>query len=261
MHGAGNDFIIIDARQKEYSLTKETVSLLANRHLGIGCDQLILIKQTAHGILMEIFNADGSQSATCGNATRCVASLLLKEMNVKEMVIETAAGSVKAFYEGDALTIEMVKPRFSWEEIPLSHPLDTFNITFPEIALVPGLALSMGNPHIVFFVENVDTMPLSRIGPLIESHALFPQKVNVNMAQIIGSHSIKLRVWERGAGETLACGSGACATTVAAIQKGLIKEYAEVHLPGGTLKISWKPQGHVYMTGPSVKVFEGYYYL
>lgn len=252
MHGLGNDFVVIDARNDRVDITEPRARAIADRHTGIGCDQLILLEpsQTAD-LRMRIFNADGTEVEQCGNALRCVASLTHAER------IETIAGIVEASTADEAVTIDMGAPRFDWQAIPLAYALDTAALPVGWDALEQGMAVNVGNPHIIFFVPNLDAVDLARIGPEIEHDSLFPARINVNVAQVTGPSSLQLQVWERGAGLTLACGTGACATAVAAIRRGLVQSPATVSLPGGNLVIAWAPGATIRMSGPATRVFSG----
>jgi diaminopimelate epimerase len=252
MHGLGNDFVILDARDGALGIDEATARALADRRTGIGCDQLILLEpSTVADIRMRIWNPDGSEVEACGNATRCVATLLGGESR-----IETKGGIVAGSARDGAATIDMGRPRFGWDEIPLAYPIDTAAMPTAWDGLDNGFAVNVGNPHIVFFVADADAVPLDRLGPEIEHDPLFPERINVNVAAIEGG-AIRLRVWERGAGLTLACGTGACATAVAAISRRLVSSPVEVRLPGGTLTIAWQPGGTITMSGPATHVFTG----
>jgi diaminopimelate epimerase len=252
MHGLGNDFVILDARDGAVGIDEATARALADRRTGIGCDQLILLEPSAQAdVRMRIWNPDGSEVEACGNATRCVATLLGGETR-----IETKGGILAATANGDAATIEMGLPRFGWDEIPLAYPMDTASLPVGWDELTGGFAVNVGNPHIVFFVADAAAVPLDRLGPRIECDPLFPERVNVNVASIEDG-AIRLRVWERGAGLTQACGTGACATAVAAISRKLAASPVEVRLPGGNLTIAWQPGGSIRMSGPATHVFTG----
>ncbi|WP_129790566.1 diaminopimelate epimerase [Sphingosinicella sp. CPCC 101087] len=252
MHGLGNDFVIIDAREQAVEMDAARARRIADRHTGIGCDQLILIERSqVADVRMRIWNADGGEVESCGNATRCVALL-----QGGEVTIETAGGILRGRADGSGATIEMGSPRFGWDEIPLGFAMDTLNMPVGWEDLRNPSAVNVGNPHVVFFVDDPDAVELERLGPLVENDPLFPERVNVNVASIDGD-SIRLRVWERGAGLTLACGTGACATAVAAIRRKLALGAVEVRLPGGTLTVDWQPGGTIRMTGPATHVFTG----
>ncbi|WP_373488757.1 diaminopimelate epimerase [Blastomonas sp.] len=252
MHGLGNDFVIFDAREHDLTLTGEQVRWLADRQRGIGCDQLIVIRASDKADLaMQIFNHDGSEVAACGNATRCVVALV-----ARDITIETGAGVLHGTWGNGAVTIDMGLPRFDWDAIPLAYAMDTAHLPVGWEDLTDPAAVNMGNPHVVFFVPDANAVDLARLGPQIEHDPLFPERVNVNVASI-DAHGITQRVWERSAGLTLACGTGACATAVAAIARKLVSGPVPVHLPGGTLTIDWQPGGNVSMTGPTSHVFTG----
>ena len=253
MHGLGNDFVIIDGRDTSVAMTPTRAAAIAHRHTGIGCDQLILIEPSKRATAkMRIFNADGSEVGACGNATRCVATLL-----GDGATIETTGGILTAETDGHDATIDMGKPHFDWDDIPLAYPMDTSAMPVAWDDLKAPMGVNVGNPHAIFFVKDVDAVDLQALGPMIEHDPLFPERVNVNVAQVTGDHDIKLRVWERGAGLTLACGTGACASAVAAIKHGKVQSPVAVSLPGGKLMIEWGPGEHIRMTGPATLVFEG----
>lgn len=253
MHGLGNDFVVIDARNAPLSIDNAQARAIADRHQGIGCDQLILIETSdVADARMRIFNADGGEVESCGNATRCVA-LLIGETSS----IETAGGMLSATAGVGAASVDMGTPRFDWDAIPLAYAMDTASMPVGWEDLTDGMAVNVGNPHIIFFAADTDGVDLERIGPIIEHDPLFPERVNVNVATIVGPQHIRLRVWERGAGLTRACGTGACATAVAAIRRGLVQSPVTVSLPGGDLEIDWDPGGSIRMTGPATHVFTG----
>ena len=252
MHGLGNDFVVIDARARPVEIDQQRARAIADRHRGIGCDQLILLEPSEHADLrMRIFNADGAEVEQCGNALRCVARLTGAGR------IETAGGTVSASEAGEFVSVDMGEPRFGWEDVPLAYPVDTAELPAAWGELARGAALNVGNPHIVFFVADLDAVPLAELGPEIEQDALFPERVNVNVAQPTSSSTMRLSVWERGAGLTQACGTGACATAVAAIRRKLVQSPVTVSLPGGDLVISWAPGESVKMSGPATHVFLG----
>lgn len=255
MHGLGNDFVIFDCRDRDLTLTAEQVRALADRHLGIGCDQLIVMRRASvdstADMAMQIFNQDGSEVSACGNATRCVVALA-----GRDLLIETGAGLLRGTLADGAVTIDMGLPGLEWNAIPLAYPMDTAHLPVGWEDLTDPAAVSMGNPHVIFFVADNAAVDLERLGPLIEHDPLFPELVNVNVAHL-ADDGIHLRVWERGAGLTLACGTGACATAVAAIRRRLVTGPVQVHLPGGTLTIDWRPGDTVSMTGPTTHVFSG----
>ncbi len=253
MHGLGNDFVIIDARSEPVAMTAPRAHAIADRRTGIGCDQLILLEPSdVADVKMRIFNADGGEVEACGNATRCVARLLGKAAS-----IETLGGMLETRPQDDSASVLLNPPTFDWEFIPLAMPMDTMDMPVGWEALERPMAVNVGNPHVIFFVADVDAIDLERLGPIIETDPLFPEKVNVNVATITGSGSLRLRVWERGVGLTLACGTGACATAVAAIRSGRATSPVTVSLPGGELTISWQEGGAIEMKGPATYVFTG----
>jgi diaminopimelate epimerase len=261
MHGIGNDFVIIDARRKRLDLNRNQARAIADRHTGIGCDQLILI-EPAHDehadAFMRIYNTDGSEAEACGNGTRCVASLILSESKTRHCIIETLAGLLDCEGTEDAqVSVDMGPANLDWRDIPLRDAIDTLNLEIGSGPLQNPVGVNMGNPHAVFFVDDVEAVDLAVHGPIIERHKLFPQRANVGVAQIISKHEIRLRVWERGVGETLACGSGACAALVAAARRDLSGRKASVILNGGTLNLHWVPDNHVLMSGPVATSFSG----
>ncbi len=252
MHGLGNDFVIFDARQAPLEMNERRARAIADRKTGIGCDQLILLEPSSIAqVRMRIFNADGSEVEACGNAARCVAVL-----EGGETRIETRGGTISGSAGNGEASVEMGVPGFAWNEIPLAYPMDTFAMPVGWEELKSPVAVNVGNPHLIFFVEDANAVELGRLGPEIERDPLFPQRINVNVASIEDG-AIRLRVWERGAGLTQACGTGACATAVAAIRKRIAETPVEVRLPGGTLAIAWVPGGSIRMSGPASHVFSG----
>ena len=259
MHGLGNDFVVLDSTKYQYNINKASIQLISNRRFGVGCDQVIEMKHSdKEDIYMKIYNADGTEAEACGNAARCIAGLLFASSPKKAVSIETIAGVLKAESEENGLIkIDMGKPKFFWKDIPLSMNISEIN--FEELTLKNGLAINIGNPHIVFFVKDLDAVDINRIGPLIENNSLFPEKVNVEICQLENRKKIKVLVWERGAGNTLACGSGACAALVAAYKNSLSEPQAEIVLDGGSLNITWNigSDEHVIMSGPIAVSFLG----
>lgn len=252
MHGLGNDFVIIDAREEEIELSAAMVAAIADRHSGIGCDQLIILRPSENAdVRMQIFNSDGSEVESCGNASRCVAKLIGDETR-----IETDGGIIIGSATADGAIVDMGKPRFEWQSIPLAYAMDTLNMPVGWEDLQNPAAVNVGNPHVIFFVDDSMIVELDRLGAMIEVDPLFPEKVNVNVAHIKDG-TIHLRVWERGVGLTRACGTGACATAVAAIKRGLVSSPVQVALPGGSLLISWKAGANIEMQGPTTYVFSG----
>ena len=252
MHGAGNDFIVVDARQDAWELPPATIMALAHRRTGIGCDQLVLLGAAEAGVAMRIFNPDGSEAGACGNATRCVADLLFRQTGARRHTIRTAAGALPCEVLADGqVRVDMGAPRLGWQDIPLAHPADTLHLPLPG----DPAAASMGNPHVTFFGDDPDAA--ARRGPFVEHDALFPERVNAGFARVLAPDRLRLRVWERGAGLTLACGSGACAAVVNAHRRGLTGRSATVTLDGGVLDVAWREDGHVEMTGPVATAFQG----
>ncbi len=291
MHGLGNDFIIIDARKRKVSLSAKQLKNLANRQFGIGCDQLVVMeKSNKADVMMRIYNSDGGEVSSCGNASRCVAWLIFKEKQVskpasrerakhrsnknlgkflgnipqgkKNIFIETEAGLLSCIVKSkDIVTVDMGKAYLNWDKIPLSKKLDTNKLPISEGPLKNPSAVSMGNPHMVFFVGDTEKIDLSKLGPKLEHHPLFPKRTNVEVAEVISKKHLKVRVWERGAGETLACGTGACAVAVVASRHKLTDKKVKISLKGGDLFIEIAKNGHVLMTGPVSTSFSGNFLL
>jgi len=262
MQGLGNDFAVFDARSAPVLLTPELTRRLADRHFGIGCDTVVLVLpgSAQSDAALRFFNADGGEVSACGNATRCVARLLMDERGLARVRLESKGGSLQCSDAGNGLvTVDMGNPRLEWNEVPLSEAKDTLQFQFAvEGRTLSASAVSMGNPHCVLFVGDAEKAPVAQIGPLIETHPLFPEGVNVEFAQILDKERIRMRVWERGVGITLACGTGAAATAVAAIRKGLTSRKLDLILDGGSLALEWREEdGHVLMTGPGVTFFKG----
>jgi diaminopimelate epimerase len=262
MHGCGNDFIVLDERAAPLGITPARAAALADRRTGIGCDQLIVIEPPPLGseaaAFMRVRNPDGSEAGACGNATRCVAALLAGQTGRRRMAIRTAAGDLWAnLQNGDRVAVDMGPARLDWRDIPLARPMDTLRLDLAAGPVSDPAAASMGNPHATFFVSDLAALPVEALGPALETDALFPDRANIGFAQVLGRQRIRLRVWERGAGLTLACGSGACAALVNAHRRGLTGRIATVILDGGELTIEWLESGHVLMTGPVVAAFTG----
>jgi len=251
MHGLGNDFVIVDGREQSVTMTPELARAIADRHRGVGCDQLILIgKSDKADVSMRIWNHDGGEVQSCGNASRCVVAL------TGAKTIETPAGVIEGSSAGSEVEVGIREPRFGWEDIPLSYAMDTSDLPLAWDGLKHGFAVNVGNPHVVFFVDDPAKVPLDVYGPRIENDPAFPERVNVHVAAV-RDDGIHMRSWERGAGLTLACGTGACAAAVAAIATKRATSPVAVHMPGGTLTISWKPGETVKMRGSATHVFEG----
>lgn len=252
MHGLGNDFVVVDARAQALPISAGRARAVADRRTGIGCDQLIVLEAAVDAdATMRIWNADGSEVEACGNAARAVGLLL------GSATLRTLGGTIAVDAGQAGITVDMGTPRFDWDEIPLAYALDTAALPVNWDALVDPVAVNVGNPHLVFFVDDLDAIPLDRIGPRIESDPLFPERINVNVARIDGPSRILLRTWERGAGLTRACGTGACATAIAALRSRRVSGPVEIVSVGGTLSIDWKAGGTVRMTGIAQHVFTG----
>ena len=256
MHGAGNDFVVVDERRRPLDLSAAAVAALSDRRTGIGCDQFITLHPPPPGtdadLLMRIRNPDGSEAGACGNATRCVAELLFEENGRPYQVIRTLAGDLPAERLRDGRQrVDMGPPRLGWQEVPLARAMDTLHLPLPG----DPAACGMGNPHATLFVA--DTAVAASLGPALETDPLFPGRANLGFAQVLAPGRIRLRVWERSAGLTLACGSGACAALVNAHRRGLADRRATVEMDGGTLEIEWAPSGRVLMAGPAATSFRG----
>jgi len=261
MHGAGNDFAVFDARARPVLISPAQAQAIADRRLGVGCDQIIVIENDAAGsdAFMRIINADGSEAEACGNATRCVAALLAEESGLRLVRIRTAGGVLAAEILGPGLVeVDMGTPGLEWGDVPLASPADTLHVKLSMGPVEDPAACSMGNPHATFFVDELSAIQVETIGPVLEKSRLFPERANIGFAQILSPERIRLRVWERGSGLTLACGSGACAALVNAHRRGLAGRQAEMILDGGILEITWRESdGHVLMRGPAVTAFAG----
>jgi diaminopimelate epimerase len=261
MHGLGNDFVVFDARTDPLALTPAQARFVADRHVGIGCDQIITILPSQKAdAFMRIQNADGSEVSACGNATRCVASRLMGETGKDRVTIETRADLLHCELEAvqeELVSVDMGEPRLDWNQIPLAREADTLSVTYAMGPLTDPACVNVGNPHAVFFVDNATAVDLETWGPRVETDLLFPEKVNVSVAQIISRDEIRLRVWERGVGITQACGTAACATAVAAMRRGLTNRDVMIRLDGGPLEISWGDDNRIIMRGPVATSFSG----
>ncbi len=269
MHGLGNDFIILDARDGKHLPDTDGMRLLANRHTGIGCDQIMILQTSATGadVRLDMLNADGSVAGACGNGTRCVADIIMHEMHKSDITIETISGTLSAWHhrrEGDVplISVDMGMVRTGWRDIPLAEAANTAELELGPVAPDKATCQSVGNPHAVMFVDDVAAIDLLDIGPQLEHHPLFPDRANIEIVTVLSQNKLRMRVWERGAGITMACGSGACAAAVAAIRRGLTaSEDVEVVLDSGSLFITWQAgegrNGHVIMTGPTTHVAAG----
>ncbi|EFO32386.1 diaminopimelate epimerase [Roseibium sp. TrichSKD4] len=268
MNGLGNDFVVWDARSSAFNLPKEKIAALGNRDTGIGFDQMITVERSPLGVdaFMRIHNCDGSQVDACGNATRCVGRLLMEEKSTDRATIETKAGLLNAFATAvpRTVTVDMGKPRLNWDEIPLAE--EFYDTRAIELQIGPidapylhtPAAISMGNPHAIFWVKDVEAHDLGTIGPLLEHHPVFPEGANISLAHVFAENQIRLKVWERGAGLTQACGTAACAAAVAAARDDKAGRKSTIHLPGGPIEIEWREgDDHVLMTGLTEVEFEG----
>ena len=260
MHGLGNDFVVLDARARPLPVTPAAARRIGDRHRGVGFDQLIVMEPPPAGadVFMRILNPDGSEAGACGNATRCVVSLLAAETGRTEITIQTISGLLPSRLLPDGrVEVDMGPARLSWQDVPLSHEADTLHLPLSLGPVADPAACSMGNPHATFFVPDVMALPIETLGPALETAPLFPAKANIGFAQVLSPDRIRLRVWERAAGLTLACGSGACATIVNAARRGLTNRRATLELDGGTLEMEWRQDGHVLMAGPVATSFRG----
>lgn len=255
MHGLGNDFMVIDTRHQIVSLDTFMIQKWGDRRTGIGFDQLVLIEEPEDpkaDVFMRIRNCNGSIAETCGNALRCIAMLICEETGRDTCVIETVVGLATAEKNGDVYKINMGQPRFDWQSIPLSAEMDTAALNICDGPLEYPMAVNVGNPHAVFFIDNVQDIELADIGPRIETHVFFPEKTNVEIAQVMDGRNIRMRVWERGTGITGACGTGAAAVMAAAVTKGLCERTCDIHLDGGILHFDWdQASGDLFMAGPA----------
>ena len=265
MHGLGNDFAVFDARNQSLALDAATARALADRRFGVGCDQVIVIEPAANGAdaFMRIYNSDGGEVESCGNAARCIARLLMDEKGASEIKLDTTGGALVCKADGANVSVDMGVPKFGWREIPMAHETDTlsFSIDIADSDFYPlkiASAVNVGNPHVVLFVDDAENAPVAELGPKIEHHPLFPERTNVEFVTLTGLNKLRMRVWERGAGITMACGTGACATMVAAHRRGLVGHKAEVVLDGGSLTLEWGGEGKpVIMTGPWAQAYKG----
>jgi len=254
MHGLGNDFVVIDSRGRGAVTTPALARALGDRHRGVGFDQLAEIRSDAGAdIALDFWNADGTRAGACGNATRCAADLVMAELGRDRLTIRTARGDLAAVRTADGLvSVNMGPPQLDWNQVPLARPVDPLHLPLPG----DPAAVGMGNPHTVFFVADAGALDPAAAGPAVEHDPLFPERTNVEFASLTGPDRLRMRVWERGTGITLACGSGACATAVAAHLRGLTGRRVQLDLDGGTLWIDWRADG-VWMTGPTARVFDG----
>jgi diaminopimelate epimerase len=266
MHGLGNDFVVLDARATALDLTPERRRVIADRRLGVGCDQLIVLEPPTEreaDVFMRIYNPDGGEAQACGNATRCVASVVMDERKTDQVTVQTVAGLLESQKTGvgsnglPVISVDMGLARLDWRDIPVREACDTKHMPVGIGPLQDPVGTNMGNPHATFFVDDAAAIPLGELGPKLEHDRFFPERANIGVAQLLGEGRLRLRVWERGAGITLACGSGACAAVVAASRRGLVPRRADVVLEGGTLTIEWLRDDHVLMTGGIAVAFKG----
>jgi diaminopimelate epimerase len=262
MHGCGNDFVVLDERRGLLGITPTRAAAIADRRTGVGCDQFIVIEpppaNSDADAFMRIRNPDGSEAGACGNATRCVAHLLAHETGRLTQIIRSSSGDLRAEVLADgSVRVDMGPAELDWSEIPLARPMDTLHLDLALGPLSDPAAASMGNPHATFFVDDLASLQVTELGPRLEHDPLFPERANIGFAQVLAPDRIRLRVWERGAGLTRACGSGACAALVNAHRRGLTGRRATLEMGGGDLTIEWCDDGHVLMTGPVATAFTG----
>jgi diaminopimelate epimerase len=259
MHGLGNDFVVLDARERPLALDAAAMQAIGDRHRGIGFDQLVTIGPAADAdISLRFHNSDGSEAGACGNGTRCAASLVLAETGRDHIVIRTRFGLLAAERLADGtVRVDMGAPRLGWRDVPLAEAMDTLHVPLVAEGVADAACCSMGNPHATFFLDDLAAIEPGRIGPILEHDRLFPERANIGLVQPLSPTHLRLVVWERGAGLTLACGSGACAALVNARRRGLVGTAATVSLPGGDLLIEQRADGHVLMSGPVATAFTG----
>ncbi len=253
MHGLGNDFVVFDARNQVIEINEKMAMAIADRHCGVGFDQIAILTNKEKSAHLKFLNSDGSSSSTCGNATRCIARFLMDESNSNAVNFSTDFGNIEAIDAGGGLTsVNMGHPQISWDQIPLADEIDTLTLPIEGSPCATG----MGNPHCTFFVDDIEKIDLETLGAKFEHHPLFPQRTNVQFAQLVGENHLRMRVWERGVGVTLASGSSSCATAVAAHRRGLTGKKVTIDLDGGKIEINWTDIG-IWMTGPTEHVFSG----
>ena len=265
MNGLGNDFVVLDARRDSITITEDKARAIADRKLGVGCDQLIVMeKSSTADVRMRIWNAEGNEVQSCGNASRCIADLMFDELKADAATIETKGGFLVAKKAGEHLvTIDQGKPKFDWKDIPLSEAFpDTRHIELQVGPIDAPLlhspsVVNVGNPHCIFWVNDLDVVDLSKVGPMLEHHPLFPERANISLAKVVARDHVLLKVWERGTGLTLACGTAACATMAAGHRIKIIDAKCRITLPGGDLFMAVNDEGHILMTGPAALDFEG----
>ncbi|MEK9753431.1 MAG: diaminopimelate epimerase [Rhodospirillaceae bacterium] len=261
MHGLGNDFVVLDARARDLVIGREQARAIADRRTGVGCDQLLIVK-LANGssadAFMEIRNCDGDEVGACGNGTRCIAAMLMDENGTDSAVVQTVAGLLSARRDAAGqVTVDMGPARLDWAEIPLAKACDTLHVGAASGPLADAVCVNMGNPHAVYFVDDAEAIDLETHGPMLEHHPMFPERANIEVLSPLGPDRFRMRVWERSAGITRACGSGACAAAVAVHRRGLGGRKVELVLDGGPLQLEWRDDGHVLMTGPVATAYRG----
>lgn len=263
MHGLGNDFVVVDARTRPFAVTAAQARAIADRRLGVGCDQLIVIEKSASAdAFLRILNADGGEVEACGNASRCIGAVLMAEKKTDHVTLETRAGALEARAASNGVAVDMGPARLDWKDIPLARAMDTAHVDLSidagnGLRLADPVCVSMGNPHAIFFVRDPHAYDLATLGPKLEHDALFPERANITLVDVLSRDRAVMRTWERGAGLTLACGTGACATLVAAHRRGLMDRKGRLTLPGGDLEIEWRGDNHVIMAGPVATSFAG----
>lgn len=260
MHGLGNDFVILDGRGAMPALSPERIKQISHRNFGVGCDQLIVMEPSSKAdVFMRIYNPDASESGACGNATRCVASLVMAQTGRDAVTIETIRGVLAcAKAAGEKVTVNMGQPIVEWQDIPLATATDTANVQLGAEGVSNPVCVSMGNPHAVFFVDDAEAVAIDRLGPRFERDPIFPKRSNIEFVHVVDRKHVRARVWERGAGVTLACGSGACAIAVAGVRRGLTDRLVTISMDGGDLQLEWREADNcVYMTGPVALVYKG----
>jgi diaminopimelate epimerase len=261
MHGLGNDFVVIDARARAFRPDTALAAAIADRKRGIGFDQMLVMRPPQDpraDVFMSIYNADGGEVEACGNGTRCVARRMMAETGEPRAIIETVVGLLDAHSAPEGLVaVDMGDVQTDWDKIPLANTCDTLHVPLALGPLTDPVAGNVGNPHVTFFVDDLDAIDLETLGPELEHHAIFPERANIGVAQVIDRGHARLRVWERGVGETRACGTGACAAAVALVRRDLTDRDVQIDLLGGPLSLNWRPDGHIIMTGPAASSYVG----
>ncbi len=260
MHGLGNDFVVIDGRSRPVALSDARARAIADRRTGVGCDQLIILEpatDASAALFMRIHNADGGEVDACGNATRCIGDMVLTETGQKRAQIQTGAGLLAVWRSDGGISVDMGEAKDRWMDIPLAEEADTLHLEIGEGPLQNPVAVSVGNPHAVFFVEDAEEIDLAAVGPVLEHHPLYPERANVEAVSVLSRSHLRVRVWERGVGITRACGTGACAAAVAAVRRDLADRELTISLDGGDLTTSWLENGHIIMTGAVAESFRG----